>query len=87
MAAIITTVSSEAKNRPPRKSRTSAAPLGVTRYNRQHSKLNDPSAISAIASNAHPLSRNGPRITANGRQSMANAAPSRTPDAREKVPM
>ena len=63
---------------PPRNSQGSA-PAGVTRCNDNAMKTSATRPAVPTTSSRRPFVRSGPRITADGRQSIANAAPMSRP--------
>ncbi len=84
-AAIIISVATAQSRKPPRKS-SGLPPDGLISHIHHTiaARISNPS--SATPSSSRPLVLSGPRITATGRQTMANAAPRRRPAARREGP-
>ena len=80
-AAITSTVANATTRNPPRNSHGSA-PSGVTRCSFHASRTRTTPPVPPTTSSHGPLLRSGPRITAAGRHSIANAAPINRPVAR-----
>ncbi len=83
-AAMTASVANPVRRNPPRNSNASA-PSGVTMCRFQHSSAEDDEADDGDAVEHRPAVRIGPRMTATGRHTMANAAPSSRPVARVGV--
>jgi hypothetical protein len=84
-AATIISVATAHRRKPPRNSH-GLAPSGPTSHMNQTSAARIANPVNDTRSSRAPLRRSGPRITATGRQIIANAAPSSNPLARVNVP-